>query len=128
MKAIRLALCLGAVTAVTLLPAAADAGNCGCYKALKSCLNKTDASSEACTDNFETCITACKDKKECVKECVQHKKEYKQACKTSFKETECPLKGKEAKVCKKTAKRKKNRCLKVNKTVSRICKSKCKRA
>ncbi len=127
MKAIVSPLGLIAFTAFIFSPVTADAGNCGCYKVLKSCMKKKDVAPDACTDAFETCITECKDKKECINECNEHKKDYKRACRERFKATQCPLKGKEAKACKKKAKREKNTCHRRNKTFARMCKYRCKK-
>lgn len=74
-----------------------------------------------CDAEFRKC--ARQDKRDCKKECRAVKKDAKKACNEAFKETLCPIKGKEKKACLKDARAAKKDCKKLAaENCNKLCK------
>ncbi|MFP6684890.1 MAG: hypothetical protein VB934_09260 [Polyangiaceae bacterium] len=63
-----------------------------------------------CDQAWRKCARKCG--KECMKDCRSREKTAKKNCREDFKDSLCPIKGKEARSCKKDAKKARKECTK----------------
>jgi hypothetical protein len=119
-------------------------GKCACVKTWKSCIRKARkahrpgkkpgkaartmakrmAAFNVCDKTFTRCSKKCKAKGECVSECRAKKKLAVKDCRDDFKDSLCPVKGKDHRECKKEAKKARDACTKEAKSDN--CRKQCK--
>lgn len=125
-----LAISIMSFAVLTLSSVPADAA-CGCAKKFNSCLSKAlkknsvknakpgqagktmknrRKAAKACDKTWRKCARKCG--KECVKDCRAREKTARKSCRDDFKDSLCPIKGPEARSCKKDAKGARKECTK----------------
>ncbi len=125
-----LAIAFMSFAVVTLSSAPADAA-CGCAKKFNSCLAKAlknnkvknakpgkagktmknrRKAAKACDRTWRKCARKCG--KECKKDCREREKIARKSCREDFKDSLCPIKGKDARSCKNDARTARKECLK----------------
>jgi len=139
-KFFSLFIALAVVAGVQFVTTDAEA-KCGCVKTWNKCLKKANRSNKpkpgkaakafaarqkdrrACDANFRKCTRKCGAK--CVAECRAMKKAKVKSCRADFKDSLCPVKGKDHRECLKAAKKARNACVKDAKNDN--CKKTCKK-
>lgn len=113
-------------TALTGVVSSAQAES-ECVAQWRSCTNAEAKPGEAakqarqCDNAFDKCVR--EEKRDCKKECKERKSAAKSACKDAFKETQCPIKGKEKRECVKDARAAKRMCMEAaSKNCNKMCK------
>ena len=135
-----LAISIMSFAVVTLSSVPADAA-CGCAKAeikcrknakkIKPMTAKNGRAGKAmkdrvkafkkCDKTWRKCARKCG--KECMKDCRTREKAARKSCREDFKDSLCPIKGKEARSCKSDARKARNACTKdANIKCVKVCK------